>query len=68
MKKHGISTRIGAIILAASLVAGDALPAFAAQTAGTEPGASTVENKMQIYICSRYICNRSIRDGSRGGN
>lgn len=45
MKKHGISTRIGAIILAASLVAGDALPAFAAQAAGTEPGASTVENK-----------------------
>ena len=45
MKKHGISTRIGAIILAASLVAGDALPAFAAQAAGTEPSASTVENK-----------------------
>ena len=43
MKKHGISTRIGAVILAASMVAGDAFPTFAAQTAGTGSLTSIVE-------------------------
>ena len=43
MKRRGMSTRVGAVILAASMVVGDAVPTLAAQTAGTEVPAATME-------------------------
>ena len=43
MKRRGMSTRVGAVILAASMVVGDAVPTLAAQTAGTEVPAATTE-------------------------
>ena len=42
-----MSTRVGAVILAASMVVGDVVPTLAAQTAGTEVPTTTVEAEIE---------------------
>ena len=43
MKKRAMSTRIGAVLLAASMVVGDAVPTLAAQNTGIETHVSEAE-------------------------